>query len=265
MSEQNPPGQPTPEREPTSRVLDRPRATRPRPASAAEVTTTAVAGDPAPAAARQELAASRGSSASPPSWWWPSSPAARRRSRPHRRGQALHHHHVDRRRDEARHASETLKQQLDAADKQFQTQFKDVTYVKSGLYNQDDTDKRPRGRPALPRRQVQAPGEEPDELRRHLNKHAATNGSRSDRLARRRRRQGRLRAPVRRSEDRDLRLGDQGLRRRADPHRSGWDAAKLAAIMRSTCARTSRRPTSRRSVRRAHPMGPRARSRPPAP
>jgi hypothetical protein len=38
-----------------------------------------------------------------------------------------------------------LKQQLDAAEAQFKTQFKNVTYVKSGIYNQADKDKGPQG------------------------------------------------------------------------------------------------------------------------
>jgi hypothetical protein len=38
-----------------------------------------------------------------------------------------------------------LKQQLDAAETQFKTQFKDVSYVKSGIYNQADKDKGPQG------------------------------------------------------------------------------------------------------------------------
>jgi hypothetical protein len=43
-------------------------------------------------------------------------------------------------------AKETeLKQQLDAAEKQFQTQAKNVSYVKSGVYNQDDSKRGPEG------------------------------------------------------------------------------------------------------------------------
>jgi hypothetical protein len=42
--------------------------------------------------------------------------------------------------------SETaLKQQLDAAETQFKTQFKDVSYVKSGVYTQANKDKGPEG------------------------------------------------------------------------------------------------------------------------
>jgi hypothetical protein len=38
-----------------------------------------------------------------------------------------------------------LKQQLDAAEEQFKTQAKNVSYVKSGVYNQADADKGPEG------------------------------------------------------------------------------------------------------------------------
>src|SRR4051812_1248280 len=38
-----------------------------------------------------------------------------------------------------------LKQQLDAAETQFKTQFKDVSYVKSGVYKQANKDKGPEG------------------------------------------------------------------------------------------------------------------------
>lgn len=38
-----------------------------------------------------------------------------------------------------------LKQQLDAAEQQFKTQAKNVTYVKSGVYNQADKDRGPEG------------------------------------------------------------------------------------------------------------------------
>ena len=38
-----------------------------------------------------------------------------------------------------------LQQQLDAAEGQFKTQAKNVSYVKSGVYDQDDTDRGPEG------------------------------------------------------------------------------------------------------------------------
>jgi hypothetical protein len=38
-----------------------------------------------------------------------------------------------------------LQQQLDAAEQQFQTQAKNVSYVKSGVYNQDDDSRGPKG------------------------------------------------------------------------------------------------------------------------
>jgi hypothetical protein len=46
-------------------------------------------------------------------------------------------------RDSAKEAE--LKQQLDAAEAQFKTQAKNVSYVKSGVYNQADKDKGPEG------------------------------------------------------------------------------------------------------------------------
>ncbi len=94
-------------------------------------------------------------------------------------------------------AKETeLKQQLDAAEKQFKTQVKNVTYVKSAVYNQDDTDRGPKG-PLLflgakfkSRRRTR---------RKFVDKlqQAAKRQRLQDRqdLGRRRRRQGRLRLP----------------------------------------------------------------------
>src|SRR5690349_12789990 len=46
-------------------------------------------------------------------------------------------------RDSAKEAQ--LKQQLDAAEQQFKTQFKNVSYVKSGIYNQADSKRGPEG------------------------------------------------------------------------------------------------------------------------
>ncbi len=46
-------------------------------------------------------------------------------------------------RDTAKEAE--LKQQLDAAEEQFKTQAKNVSYVKSGIYQQDDTKRGPEG------------------------------------------------------------------------------------------------------------------------
>ena len=80
-------------------------------------------------------------------------------------------------------AKETeLKTQLGAAEKQFKTQSKKVTYVKSGALHPGRHQARPEGLPALPRRQAQAVGEEPDHLRqRRSPSRPRRTGSRSRR------------------------------------------------------------------------------------
>ena len=74
-------------------------------------------------------------------------------------------------------AKETeLKQQLDATAKQFQTQFKGTTGVKSALYNQDDTDRGPKGQLLFLGFKFTTPSEKnPTKFISQLNKIAASN------------------------------------------------------------------------------------------
>ena len=111
--------------------------------------------------------------------------------------------------------SETaLKQQLDAAETQFKTQFKDVAYVKSGVYNQANKDKGPEGALVFLGAKVKLSEQErraPSSTR--CKKQATSNGfkvaavSPGDSGGK-----AVCASQARRSEDRDLRLGDQGLR-----------------------------------------------------
>jgi len=68
-----------------------------------------------------------------------------------------------------------LKQQLDATAKQFQTQFKG-TGIKRALYNQDDTDRGPKGQLLFLGFKFKTPSEKnPDKFVSQLNKIAASN------------------------------------------------------------------------------------------
>jgi hypothetical protein len=75
-----------------------------------------------------------------------------------------------------------LQQQLDAAEKQFKTQAKNVTYVKSGVYDQDDTKRGPKGALVFlgaKLKKVQSP----TAFVGSFSKQAKTNGFKIDKLA----------------------------------------------------------------------------------
>jgi hypothetical protein len=75
-----------------------------------------------------------------------------------------------------------LKQQLDAAEQQFKTQAKNVSYVKSGVYNQDDTKRGPKGALVFlgaKLKKVQSPTKFVDSF----GKQASTNGFKIDKIA----------------------------------------------------------------------------------
>ena len=140
-------------------------------------------------------------------------------------------------------AKETeLKTQLDAAEKQFETQAKKVSYVRSGVYDQDDSERGPEGRAGLPRRQDRRPAGPLDV--RLLLPQAGRDQRLQDRedRGRRGRRPGGLRLPGHRPEDRDLRLGDQRHHGRARPDRPRLrqQAAREAAARRALGRRDHR-------------------------
>ncbi|MET0998993.1 MAG: hypothetical protein ABWX73_09785 [Marmoricola sp.] len=75
-----------------------------------------------------------------------------------------------------------LKQQLDAAEKQFQTQAKNVSYVKSGVYDQNDTKRGPEGALVFlgaKLSKVQSPTQFVDSF----GKQATTNGFKIDKIS----------------------------------------------------------------------------------
>lgn len=77
-------------------------------------------------------------------------------------------------RDSAKEAQ--LKQQLDAAEQQFRTQFKNVTYVKSGIYNQDDSKRGPEGAIVFLGAKVKKSDKNPATFVETLRKQAGSNG-----------------------------------------------------------------------------------------
>jgi hypothetical protein len=77
-------------------------------------------------------------------------------------------------RDTAKEAQ--LKQQLDAAEQQFKTQFKNVSYVKSGIYNQDDSKRGPQGALVFLGAKVKKSDKNASTFVNTLRKQAGTNG-----------------------------------------------------------------------------------------
>jgi hypothetical protein len=77
-------------------------------------------------------------------------------------------------RDTAKEA--LLKQQLDAAEQQFKTQFKNVSYVKSGVYNQADSKRGPQGALVFLGAKVKSSDKNASTFVDTLRKQAGTNG-----------------------------------------------------------------------------------------
>jgi hypothetical protein len=69
-----------------------------------------------------------------------------------------------------------LKQQLDAAEQQFKTQFKNVSYVKSGVYNQADSKRGPQGALVFLGAKVKSSDKNASTFVDTLRKQAGTNG-----------------------------------------------------------------------------------------
>jgi hypothetical protein len=76
-----------------------------------------------------------------------------------------------------------LQQQLDAAETQFKTQFKNVTYVKSGVYDQDDSKRGPEGALVFLGAKVKSAEKNPQNFVDNLTKQATTNGFKIDKIS----------------------------------------------------------------------------------
>jgi hypothetical protein len=83
-------------------------------------------------------------------------------------------------RDSAKEAA--LQSQLDAAEKQFKTQAKNVSYVKSGVYNQDDTKRGPEGALVFLGAKL-TKVQSPTKFVAAFGKQATTNGFKIDKIA----------------------------------------------------------------------------------
>jgi hypothetical protein len=75
-----------------------------------------------------------------------------------------------------------LQQQLDAAEGQFKTQFKNVTYVKSGVYDQNDSKRGPEGALVFLGAKVKASEKNPQRFVDQFTKQATTNGFKIDKI-----------------------------------------------------------------------------------
>jgi hypothetical protein len=134
-------------------------------------------------------------------------------------------------RDTAKEAE--LKQQLDAAEKQFQTQAKNVSYVKSGVYNQANKDKGPEG--ALVFLGAKLKGvQSPTKFVESFGKQAGTNGFKIDKISAG---DGGGKA-VCASQATGQKIAICAWATKDSmgeliPTVPGWDSAKLASIMRS--------------------------------
>jgi hypothetical protein len=84
-------------------------------------------------------------------------------------------------RDNAKEAE--LKQQLDAAEQQFQTQAKSVSYVKSGIYNQDDSKRGPQGALVFLGAKLKTKNNSPTKFVESFGKQAGTNGFKVDNIS----------------------------------------------------------------------------------
>jgi hypothetical protein len=83
--------------------------------------------------------------------------------------------------DKAKEAQ--LKQQLTAAEEQFKTQSKNVSYVKSGVYNQDDSGRGPKGAIVFLGGKVKASEKNPQRFVTKFTKQATSNGFKIDKIS----------------------------------------------------------------------------------
>ena len=76
-----------------------------------------------------------------------------------------------------------LKQQLDAAEQQFKTQAKNVSYVKSGVYDQADKDKGPEGALVFLGAKLKGTTNSPTKFVNDFGKQAGSNGFKIDKIS----------------------------------------------------------------------------------
>jgi len=126
-----------------------------------------------------------------------------------------------------------LKQQLDAAEQQFKTQFKNVSYVKSGVYNQADSKRGPEGALVFLGAKVKSSDKNASTFVDTLRKQAGTNGFKVTSVSA----GGDDAKAVCAAQDSGQKIAicawatkDSGGE--LIPTVPGWDSAKLAAIMR---------------------------------
>jgi hypothetical protein len=86
-------------------------------------------------------------------------------------------------RDKDKEAEMQQQQQLTAAEEQFKNQVKNTTYVKSGIYNQDDSDRGPEGALVFLGAKVKASEKNPQRFVDRLTKLATTNGFKIDKVS----------------------------------------------------------------------------------
>ena len=127
-----------------------------------------------------------------------------------------------------------LKQQLDAAETQFKTQFKDVSYVKSGVYKQANKDKGPEGALVFLGAKVKLSEKNANTFVATLKKQATSNGfkvaavSPGD--------NGGKAVCASQSAGQKIAICAWATKDSGGeliPTVPGWDSAKLAAVMRS--------------------------------
>jgi hypothetical protein len=76
-----------------------------------------------------------------------------------------------------------LEEQLNAAEQQFKTQAKSVSYVKSAIYNQDDTKRGPEGALVFLGAKLKTTNNSPTKFVESFGKQAGTNGFKVDKIA----------------------------------------------------------------------------------
>ena len=127
-----------------------------------------------------------------------------------------------------------LKQQLDAAETQFKTQFKDVSYVKSGVYKQANKDKGPEGALVFLGAKVKLSDKNANTFVTTLKKQATSNGFKVAAVSPGN--NGGKAVCASQSAGQKIAICAWATKDSGGeliPTVPGWDSAKLAAVMRS--------------------------------
>jgi hypothetical protein len=127
-----------------------------------------------------------------------------------------------------------LKQQLDTAETEFKKQFKDVTYVKSAVYNQTDKDKGPQGSVVFLGAKVKKSDKNASSFVDNLRKQATTNGFKVTTVSAGD--NGGKAVCAEQSGGQKIAVCGWATKDSGGelfPTVPGWDAAKLAALMRN--------------------------------